>query len=292
MKPVPLEALLRRVSRMAEAMFDKRGDIDPIWLVENAKGEQRTLVTPVVTPTPLAAADEKKRIITKMRELFAENEVVRYARALEAWTLKAPEPEMTKEQAALRYAAMGYTFANHPDRREVVQIDGEDATEVLHAFRDIIRPAHGKAYLGKLGPIERMEHVESQWLGLLPNAAHAAAARERPPAPQSEKHVRFSSELPDNVSRVFVTAVADAPIQLLGRRDPATGELCVGSVMMPKDAHKWPPSDLPSYTEVVTGPEAERLIVSIHRWLTERADAEGLTFDEYMAKLQARGASS
>jgi hypothetical protein len=34
----------------------------------------------------------------------------------------------------------------------------------------------------------------------------------------------------------------------------------------------------------VTGPEAELLILSVHRWLTERAEAEGLTFDEYATK--------
>jgi hypothetical protein len=41
---------------------------------------------------------------------------------------------------------------------------------------------------------------------------------------------------------------------------------------------------LPSYIEVVTGPEAERLILSVHRWLTERAEAEGLTIEQFMAK--------
>jgi hypothetical protein len=280
---IPLEALLRRVSRLAEQMFNAQGDIDPIWLVENAKGKQRILVVPVIAPTPLAAADEKERIAAKMRELFAENEVVRYARATEAWMLKEPEPVMTEEQAALRYAALGYTLANHPDRREIVQISGEDATEVLFAFRDVIRPAHGKPYLGKLGPIEQMECVESRWLGLLPNTAHAAALRERPPA-EAPRYVRRSRDLPDDVGTVFVTAVPNAPIQLMGRRDPKTGELCMGSAIIrpPKDA-PWPPADLPP-CELVTGPEAEQLILSVHRGLTEDAEAEGLTLDEYMAK--------
>ena len=41
MKPIPLEALLRRVSRLAEKHFDKHGDVDPLWLVETEDGEQR-----------------------------------------------------------------------------------------------------------------------------------------------------------------------------------------------------------------------------------------------------------
>ena len=252
-KTIPLEALLRRVSRLAEQMFDKQGDIDPIWLVENAEGEQQTLIVPIVAPTPLAASKQKDRIAIKMRELFAKNGVVRYACAVEAWTLKHPE-QLTLEQTALQYAALGYTLANHPDRCEVVQVDGEDATEVLNGFRDIIRPRHGKPYLARLGPIERFECAQSRWLGLLPNAAHAAALQERPPE-TAERYIRFSRDLPADVGTVFATAVANAPFQVTGRRDPATGELCVGVlVQSPKDT-PWPPEELP-WVELVTGPEA------------------------------------
>jgi hypothetical protein len=279
---VPLEALLRRVSRVAEQMFAKQGDVDPLWLVETASGEQQTLVTPIVGPTPLAAAEQKERIAAKMRELFTENGVVRYARAMEAWTLKAPQQAMTEEQVGLFYAGLGYTFATHPDRREIICIEGEDASGALTAFREIIRPPHGKPHLGQLGPIERI-HMGGRWLGLLPNAAHAAAQRERPPAP-APKLVRFSKDLPDDVGRVFVTNVAGAPIQLTGRRDPATGELRVGALARPPKDAPWPPADLPSWIEVVTGPEAERLILAVHLNLTEEAEAEGLTFEEYMAK--------
>src|SRR5207302_2309688 len=101
---VPLDALIRRVSRLAEKMFDKEGEIDPIWLVENAAGEQRTLITPVSAPTALAAADLKDRIANEMRKQFAENGVVRYACASEAWTLAEDRKDMTKERAALQYA--------------------------------------------------------------------------------------------------------------------------------------------------------------------------------------------
>jgi len=98
--------------------------------------------------------------------------------------------------------------------------------------------------------------------------------------------IRNSNELPDDVGRVFVTAVPDAPIQLVGRRDPETGELCVVGALGPprKDIPAPSGDDLPSYIEVVTGPEAERLILSVHRWLTERAEAEGLTIEQFMAK--------
>src|SRR5262249_23989354 len=153
-----------------------------------------------------------------------EKNVVRYAMAMEAWAAPMPKDNGPVE---LLYAALGYTLANHPERREVINIDADDGTEMLWALRDIIWSPHGKAYLGKLGPIERADRVEGRWLGLLPNAAHAMAQRERPPA-EPPRHVRFSHELPDDVGTVFVTAVLGAPFQLLGRRDPANGELCVG----------------------------------------------------------------
>ena len=44
---VPLEAMIRRASRMAEEMFAAQGNVDTFWLVEAAGGEQRTLVTPM-----------------------------------------------------------------------------------------------------------------------------------------------------------------------------------------------------------------------------------------------------
>ena len=80
MTRAPLHALLRRVSRMAEQMFDKQGDIDPIWLVETVSGEQQIIVSPVMAPSGLSASDYKDKLAAKMRETFADLDVVRYAR--------------------------------------------------------------------------------------------------------------------------------------------------------------------------------------------------------------------
>ena len=35
---IPLEAMIRRASRMAEEMFAAQGDVDMFWLVETASG--------------------------------------------------------------------------------------------------------------------------------------------------------------------------------------------------------------------------------------------------------------
>src|SRR5262249_43153055 len=168
----------------------------------------------------------------------------------------------------------------------IVHIEAADDTELKWAFRDIIRPARGKPYLGKLSVIARPTGATGRFLNLLPGKGYAEALRERPQQDPTLPRVRNSNELPGDVGRIFVTAVPDAPIQLFGRRDPQTGELCVSGALGPprKDIPAPRGDDLPSYIEVVTGPEAERLILSVHRWLTERAEAEGLTIEQFMAK--------
>src|SRR5215470_7616114 len=99
MTRIPLDALIRRVSRMAEQMFDKQGDVDPIWLVETANGEQHAIVSPIIAPSPLAGAAVKDRIADEMRKHFAEHDVVRYACAMEAWAVPEREQAPTTEQA-------------------------------------------------------------------------------------------------------------------------------------------------------------------------------------------------
>ncbi len=42
--------------------------------------------------------------------------------------------------------------------------------------------------------------------------------------------IRRSNTLADDEGTVFVTCVPNSPIQVMGRRDPRTGELCVGEV--------------------------------------------------------------
>jgi hypothetical protein len=291
MTQVPLEALLRRMSRLAEQHFDRHGDLDPIWLVETAAGEQQIFITPVYAGNALAAADVKDQIAEQGRKLFRDLNVVRYACAMECWFAPLGDDSMSDEQVGLRYAALGYTFANHPQRREGVSIQAEDETELLMANREIVRPAHGRAYLGKLGAIERPTQMRGRLVGLLSSKAHAQAAKEASPASDLLPRIRSSSELPDDVGRVFVTNVLGAPLQILGRRDPVTGELCFGSAIFPRPGapkHDTFVADLPADVEVVTGPEAERLILAVHRWLTEQANEQNITLEEFIYRRSTR----
>jgi hypothetical protein len=135
---VTLEAFLRRASRIAEDLFDKVGELEMIWLVENAAGEQEMIVTPVNAPSAVAAAEYKENLSAAMRDLFRERGIVRYAVAAEAWSAKgAVDPYRS--------------LSDHPQRFEIVFITAEDvAGAALLATREIVRPAGGRPYLGRL----------------------------------------------------------------------------------------------------------------------------------------------
>jgi hypothetical protein len=74
-----------------------------------------------------------------------------------------------------------------------------------------------------------------------------------------------------------VAHVPDAPLLIFGRRDPATGELCVGRVCN-KNESGLTAAELEERLnkdnarehgiEVVTGPEAEQLIARVQRRLS------------------------
>jgi hypothetical protein len=275
-KTVSLEALLRRMSRLAEKHFDEHGDVDPMFLVETARGEQSMIIAPIVADNPLNAHAVKDILATKAREEFAKHDVKRYAFAAEAWMSKNfMGPNMSEEEEARRYAALGYTLANAPDRKEIVTIEAADGRELLYAMREIVRPAHGRAYLGKLGEIRRPDHVRGRFLDLLPRERMADGAMR----------IRRSSELPDDAGTVFVTMVPGAKFQAMGRRDPATGELCVGSIIFTPPGGVLELDSIPfDYVERVTGPEAERLVAELVRRMTAGAQREGVIVEEYVTR--------
>jgi hypothetical protein len=217
--------MLRRASRMAEQMFDQQGNVETFYLVETASGEQRTLVTPMAPPPGYNLDQFKRELTDQVRKYFATYKVVRYARALEGWMRRdQDQPAIDASTAA----------------GEIVLIDADDGGQRLIASRDIIRPQHGKTYLGKLSKIEAAE------LG-----GRLDIFAPRP-----------TSDLPDDEGIVFVTDVSGGPFQVFGRRGN-TGELfvrCIFRARREAETGMWLPE-----VEIVTGPEAERLIRSVQR---------------------------
>jgi hypothetical protein len=88
--------------------------------------------------------------------------------------------------------------------------------------------------------------------------------------------VRRSSDLPDDEGTVFVTNVAGAPIQVMGRRGN-DGHLYVGSKLdAAHSPRNWSEAmkSIPDAVEVITGAEAEELLADVQaeREWRERGD--------------------
>jgi hypothetical protein len=96
---VSLEALLRRISRMAEKAFDECGELTMIWLADTPDGQQM-IATPMDIRTGMSVPEAKDKLVEHMRRHFKEHGVTRYARAFESWTVKPPpssEPRPSSE---------------------------------------------------------------------------------------------------------------------------------------------------------------------------------------------------
>jgi hypothetical protein len=76
------------------------------------------------------------------------------------------------------------------------------------------------------------------------------------------KRIRRTDELPDDVGTVFLTDVPNAPFVILGRRDPVSGELFVGTrfVAKPDVSMADLVAEIGGGIEIVAGEEAEQLI--------------------------------
>ena len=85
--PVSLEALLRRMSRDAEKIFNKCGEVPMLWLLETADGEQKMLTTPLSIPPGMSPGDYKHHLDASLHDLFAREHVVRWSpgRPVRSW---------------------------------------------------------------------------------------------------------------------------------------------------------------------------------------------------------------
>jgi hypothetical protein len=157
---VTLDALLRRVSRLAEEQFGKFGGLlGPLWLFETPDQQRRVICTPMDIPDGMTRNEVKDKQAEFLRGHFKELGVFRYAHAAEVWIKE------TKDAAP----PIG-SLADDPNRQEVLWIDACDGRGTIYAYREIIRPAHGKPYLGKLGEIVRADNASGRFYGLLPSA--------------------------------------------------------------------------------------------------------------------------
>ena len=242
MTEITLDAMIRRLSRVTEEIFHEEGEIEMCWLVDIPGEGQKLIASPVVVPPGVSAHEIKTRIDDAMRELFERLRVTRYACACECWIGSGDtgDEKWIDEHGSL---------ANCPGGREAICIHAEDRNQIRMALRTIIRPDHGKPYLSKL-EIDPADGMSGRFVGLL-----------------SGPRLKSTSELPDDEGTVYFTAVPDAPFQILGRRADS-GELYIGSIMHPPKGKTMEDMlkdlrDAPAALEILTGPEAQKLIAAV-----------------------------
>jgi hypothetical protein len=157
-----LREMLAFTSGQCDKIFARTGVIYPMWHAITSAGE-----TIIERP----AFGDKDFAVAMIRALFDLKDVVRYVFVDEAWTLN----RMVRPDEDEKIRREG--IANHPDRVEVLMIQGEDrecGQIMLH--RNIIRPASGKPYLGPLQSLDDLPFIpqgagvqsEGRLVGLLP----------------------------------------------------------------------------------------------------------------------------
>jgi hypothetical protein len=104
-------------------------------------------------------------------------------------------------------------------------------------------------------------------LGQLMQAQKETVGVNRGAAGGGAMTLRSSSELADDEGRVFVAYAPPRTLMVMGCRDPRNDDLCVSR-------YAWKPPEVPSPGadapfERITGPQAERLLDAVERWVAE-----------------------
>jgi len=137
--------LIGFASLWATKAFRRDGEIHPIWHAITRDGEH------LILPTPWGAPGERDHQTTAIRVLFELKDVVRYVMLHECWMARFDDVPDDAAAAALREELNRDGVQDRPDRIEIVMFQAEVAGQIARtAYRRIVRPPRGRAYLNPL----------------------------------------------------------------------------------------------------------------------------------------------
>jgi hypothetical protein len=146
-----IKEFIEFVSEPAKSIFKIEGVLKPMYHAIKSDGEE------IIIPTIL---QDKDLTVTIIKEIFKELDIVKYVFMSEAWTLSSEKdkvpPELHKKG-----------ISEHPDRKEIILIMGEDDNGSTMASMDIIRRQDEDPTLGPLVFVSS-EWYEGRMVGLLP----------------------------------------------------------------------------------------------------------------------------
>jgi hypothetical protein len=217
MTTIPLDAMVRRASRMAEQMFDEEGAVDMFWLIDTPAGIISVL-SPVFAENPTQGRQVKGEINEAMREFLREHDATRFVRVAEAWvTEHAP---WTDEEVPWTYDE---GFVPRTDEVFVTHVPGSSILVQGRRNRD------GKLFVDKVfrgaKPEDRsIEEVRKDFVAHLPGIKVEIVA-----GPEAEdlisrlqtqmEWVAKSDELADHPAEQIVLIADDGREVLMARRD-------------------------------------------------------------------------
>jgi hypothetical protein len=155
-----LRKMIAVTSRACDVAFRGTGMVAPMWFAVSASGEKFD----VEPPSFLG----KDTCVAMVRAFFKTKDVVRYVFVDEAWTIERAINDKAELDSIYRHGV-----ASHPDRVEVVVIQGEDRDcGQIVAHRRIMRPANQRPYLAPLEvliePRGAALQSEGRMVGMLP----------------------------------------------------------------------------------------------------------------------------
>lgn len=151
--------LMQHMATFARFAFQETGELQPMWLLQNADGMIQPVMTPFDTP------DGKDKAARAIRTAIKAHGAIRYGFMSEAWmvTIKKEDPEFPD--------AHNIQPSTHRDRREIIKLLVED-DQGGHVFGHfyILRPETGKPSLSPLKLNNEYDNVGGRFSGLFQKA--------------------------------------------------------------------------------------------------------------------------
>lgn len=138
-----LRELIEKISAVVEKDFNGRKVLMPIWYGETETGDVHIFGVP--------EAGDGAFPMAIIRLAFAERKIIRCVGAFEAWMILGAGVDSNDVMKAAR----AREIHKHPDRIEVMSLNGEDESRVLGCYRRIIRKVNG-------GPNARLDKAARQ----------------------------------------------------------------------------------------------------------------------------------
>lgn len=156
MKIIDLQTHVELAGQLCREIFTRFEIIHPMVHAVSRDGQHHLLMVPQIGGTD----DEKDIVAVGMRESFKKLDIVQYVLMCESWTLWIKETSPSSDMKKLPRPSA------HPDRIEVITLQGETKDQTICGEIRINRDKDGKGTLGKLSTF-RSEISHGRLTGLL-----------------------------------------------------------------------------------------------------------------------------